>query len=131
MCNMVADFYIKFQPCKFIITFVISALVYIRNIWLWFIITHNDIKYAPVYFKLIHLIWRIFDKSKKWNLDFTESTIMLSGSSQGESSVLRVRLRVVKNPLRKCTSPLQIHISRSECALAEVEYTSLPPSAYS
>ena len=25
---------------------------------------------------------------------------MLSGSSQGESSVLRVRLRVVKNPLR-------------------------------
>ena len=48
---------------------------------------------------------------------------MLSGRSQGESSVLRVRLRVIKNPL-------QVHISRSEYALAEVEYTSLPPSAY-
>ena len=35
-----------------------------------------------------------------------ESTIILSGSSQGESSVLRVRLRVIKNPLRICTSPL-------------------------
>ena len=28
-----------------------------------------------------------------------ESTIMLSGSSHGESSVLRVRLRVIENPL--------------------------------
>ena len=49
---------------------------------------------------------------------------MLSRSSQGESSVLRVRLRVVKNPLQIC-------ISRSKYALAEAEYTSLPPSAYS
>ena len=56
---------------------------------------------------------------------------MLSGSSQGESSVLIVRLRVVKKPLRMHTSPLQICISRSEYALAEVEYTSLPPSTYS
>ena len=48
---------------------------------------------------------------------------MLSGSSQGESSVLRVGLRVLKNPLR-------IRISRSEYALAEVEYTSLPPRVY-
>ena len=49
---------------------------------------------------------------------------MLSGSSQGESSVLRVRLRVLKNPLRIC-------ISGREYTLAEVEYTSLPPSVYS
>ena len=41
-----------------------------------------------------------------------ESTIMLSGSSQGESSVLRVRLMVVKKPLR-------ISISISEYALDE------------
>ena len=53
---------------------------------------------------------------------------MLSRSSQGESSVLRVRLRVVKDPLQIRTSllrviknPLQIHISRSQYALAEVE----------
>ena len=37
---------------------------------------------------------------------FTENTIMLRGSSQGESSVLRVRLRVVKNPLQIHTRPL-------------------------
>ena len=47
---------------------------------------------------------------------YLESTIVLNRSSQGESSVLRVRLRVIKNPLRIC-------ISRSEYALAEVEYT--------
>ena len=63
---------------------------------------------------------------------------MLSGSSQGESSVLRIKLRVVKNPLRIHTSPLRViknplgtHISRSKYALVEVEYTSLPPSVYS
>ena len=55
---------------------------------------------------------------------------MLSSSSQSESSVLRVRLKVVKNPLGICTSSLQICISGSEYALVEVEYTSLPPSAY-
>ena len=49
---------------------------------------------------------------------------MLSRSSQGESSVLRVRLRVIKNPLRIC-------INGSEYTLVEVEYTSLPPSVYS
>ena len=49
---------------------------------------------------------------------------MLSGSSQGENSVFRVRLRVVKNPLR-------IHISGRKYALADVEQTSLPPSVYS
>ena len=37
-----------------------------------------------------------------------ESTIMLSGSSQGESSVLRVRLRVIKKPLQIHTSPLRV-----------------------
>ena len=69
---------------------------------------------------------------KLTTLDFFDFvyTIMLSDSSQGESSVLRVRLRVVKNPLRICTSPLWICISRSEYTLAEVEYTSLPPSVY-
>ena len=36
----------------------------------------------------------------------SQSTIMLSRSFQGESSVLRVRLRVVKIPLQICTSPL-------------------------
>ena len=41
--------------------------------------------------------------------------LMLSDSSPGESSVLRVKLRVVKNPS-------QMHISGSEYALAEVEY---------
>ena len=61
-----------------------------------------------------------------------ESTIMLSSSSQGESSVLRVRLIVIKKPIMNiCTSPLQICISESEYTLGEVEYTSLPSSAYS
>ena len=53
-----------------------------------------------------------------------ESTVMLSGSSQGESSVSRVRLRVVKTHY-ECT------LAHYEYALAEVEYTSLPPSAFS
>ena len=66
-----------------------------------------------------------------WYTPGWESTIMLSGSSQGESSVLRVRLRVVKNPLWICTRPLWICISRSKFALVEVQYTLLPPSAYS
>ena len=43
-----------------------------------------------------------FSKASDANIGIianVESTIMLSGSSQGESSVLRVRLRVVKKPI--------------------------------
>ena len=48
---------------------------------------------------------------------------MLSGSSQGESSVLRVRLRVIKTCYKYA-------LAHYEYALAEVEYTSLPASVY-
>ena len=48
---------------------------------------------------------------------------MLSGSSQGEISVLRVRLRVIK-------THYEYALAHYEYALVEVEYTSLPPSSY-
>ena len=44
---------------------------------------------------------------------YCQSTIMPSRSFQGESSVLRVRLRVLKNPLQIHTSPLQKCTSRT------------------
>ena len=69
------------------------------------------------------IFWVVQQLTRVLILAINESTIMLSHSSQGESSVLRVRLRVIKNPLT-------IRVSRNEYVLVEVEYTSLPPSEY-
>ena len=46
----------------------------------------------------------------------SQSTIMLSRSFQGESSVLRARLRVVKNPLQNYV------LAHYEYTLAHYEY---------